>query len=79
MGAPCEYCGSSLNDDGANATDGTHHYAAQCREYVKAACMAYAKENAALRSALREIDASCNCEGERCTYSKIARDALAAR
>ena len=41
---PCEYCGTSLTEYGANATDGTHHFAAQCREYVHATLRSYRRE-----------------------------------
>lgn len=41
----CEYCGTPLTEDGANATDGSHHYAAQCLEYAHAAMRAYKRES----------------------------------
>jgi hypothetical protein len=53
----CEYCGSMLTDDGANATDGTHHFAAQCREYVHAALRSYKRDLAAERAKSKALEA----------------------
>lgn len=55
----CEYCGTTLTEDGANATDGSHHYVAQCREYVHAALRSYKREAGALRAELAALRAAC--------------------
>lgn len=58
----CEYCGTTLTEDGANATDGTHHFAAQCREYVFAALRSYRQENTVLRRMLTAPCPDCRLE-----------------
>lgn len=74
----CEYCGTTLDEDGNNATDGSHHFVAQCREYVFAALRSYKRELIAEREARKtaegERDAAASVLGVVCVAATIRFD-----
>jgi chromosome segregation ATPase len=76
-GAPCDYCGTGLTEDGDIETaTGSRHYVAQCREYVHAAMRGYRADKlnaynriAALEAELRDARAQLQGQGERTVWA----------
>ena len=77
MNADCEYCGTTLDEEGRVVASGSTHYTASCLEYVHAALRATKRELAeVVRAALPITTREPWCirgEGSECGYCDACR------